>query len=860
MNTHKTQLKICTFNTNTLTDQKGELTAFLKQDKIDIILIQETRLKPHNTFKIPNYTTHRTDRTQNNGGGTAIIIRNTIKHTRIPNIELENFESTIITLHNPNITIISCYKTPQKSFCTEQFTQLLNTGQRLIIGGDLNAKHTTWRSQNTNTSGRTLHKLTQKQNLTITAPYGPTRIAANSEDVLDIFITKNLKSPLECKAIHALNSDHLPVTAILDIKIKLDSPHITHTTYDWKKFRKLTHDYLHDTKTPTTPQELDHSFTNWENTINKALEASQIKTNINTNRQCTINTSTLNKIKHKNRLRKDYQRYRDPHTKQQINTLQKEIKHEIHEANTTQWKQYIDKIYERTKPHKIYIIPKQLTNKRRPLPAFKVGTDVITDNEQKTEIIAHNLTQQFTPNTIPNKSIHESINTIYTHIDTLHSDKTQQVDENQILRLIKDLPNKKAPGPDNIPNRAYKNLPPKATKYLTTLIQQTFQTNHFPTPLKTAKIIPVPKPNKILSNPNNYRPISLLNTSAKLIEKIITTEINNHMDERNLYNPNQYGFRKGLSTTHALHNLTEYITQGLHKQHSTVGVFLDIQRAFDKIDHKVIISKLLLYQIDHNLIKLIKSYLENRNFFVYIENAKSSLHNIQSGVPQGSILGPLLFIISINDMPQPRSPNKVLIYADDTAIFSQSPFLNLAIRHTQTHLNTLVKYFTDWGLTLNTDKTDAIIFAKRRKKYKHKLTIHNTQLPFSKDVTYLGVRLDKRLTYKRHIQDKLNTAKHIRSKLYNLMKYVNTHEAIKLYKIYIRPHFEYATPGLTDLTTHRTRKWETYQNKLLRHLIGNPRYARNTDIRKALDMYTLETRRDTQHSKFINKLTNITHT
>ncbi|GFU02601.1 probable RNA-directed DNA polymerase from transposon X-element [Trichonephila clavipes] len=163
------------------------------------------------------------------------------------------------------------------------------------------------------------------------------------------------------------------------------------------------------------------------------------------------------------------------------------------------------------------------------------------------------------------------------------------------------------------------------------------------------------------------RPISLLSTIGKLTESIILHRLKNFINENNILNPNQYGFTNKLSTLHPLLRLTENISEGFQKKKSTGAVFLDIQKAFDRVWINGLTFKLITFKIPHPLIHLIHSYLTNRSFRIRINETLSNEHSVSAGCPQGSLLGPLLFNLYINDIPD-YSLTKINLYADDTAI------------------------------------------------------------------------------------------------------------------------------------------------------------------------------------------------
>ena len=244
----------------------------------------------------------------------------------------------------------------------------------------------------------------------------------------------------------------------------------------------------------------------------------------------------------------------------------------------------------------------------------------------------------------------------------------EKVSETNVMQIINNLPNKTSCGFDGISTIVMKSIKHVILKSLTLIINQIINTGVFPNKLKIAKITPIfKKDDRTLFT--NYRPISLLQFFSKVIEKVICIQINDFFVENNFFFNHQCGFRSGHSTELAALELTDRIISALDNHNTPLNIFLDLSKAFDTLDHTILSDKLLYYGIRGTAYNLLRSYLANREQFVELNDTASKTLHIVTGVPQGSILGPLLFLIYINDFPLSSNFFEFIMHADDTQHF-----------------------------------------------------------------------------------------------------------------------------------------------------------------------------------------------
>ena len=367
----------------------------------------------------------------------------------------------------------------------------------------------------------------------------------------------------------------------------------------------------------------------------------------------------------------------------------------------------------------------------------------------------------------------------YTGDKNIHSFLTKNITskltlkkttEEEVLDIIKSLKTKKSSGVDNISSFLLKIISSHIAYPLHNIINKSIANGIFPEKLKWAIVSPIYKNQDLdVHQFNSYRPISLLPTISKVFEKIIYKQLYTYMNTNNLLNASQYGFRKAHSTELAALEMVDRIGKELDNNKTPISIFLDLSKAFDTLNHKILITKLHYYGMDELTLAWFKSYLSNRKQALRFNDTLSEWENISTGVPQGSVLGPLLFLIYINDINNVSTLFHEILFADDTSLLGTLSNFTVVKPTTQVewdNLNDLVncelEKIHNWlcmnKLSLNIKKTKYIVFHHQRKGDDTKLHLKLNNLPLSrvKTFNFLGLRINENLKWKDHISEVAN--------------------------------------------------------------------------------------------------------
>ena len=432
--------------------------------------------------------------------------------------------------------------------------------------------------------------------------------------------------------------------------------------------------------------------------------------------------------------------------------------------------------------------------------------------------IAHKLTTQLpsSPNT-PLHYLKDRINVSYF---------MSPITSNEVNNAISDLKNN-GKGVNTISTIAIKNNKHTISAILSHIFNNCISDGYFPSELKEGCITPIYK-GGLKTELNNYRPVCSLLPFSKIFERILYDRMINYIDKHNILSEKQFGFRKGLSTENAIINFIDNIYTGLENRQHTAAIFMDLSKAFDVLDHQILAIKLEHYGFRGKFLELILSFISNRSYFVNVNGLKSESKMVNIGVPQGSTLGPLLFLLYINDMCNSSTEFDFTLFADDTTLSMSGDKLDELTQKVNIELAKVLDWLIVNKLIVNLTKTNSMLFTNKREGRILNIKAHNTILEQKSECKFLGIIIDDDISWKAHI----NYISCKISKTIALLRYLRytfpKHILKTLYMTLIYPYFNYCNIiwGAADPTAIEPLK--LLQKKVIR-IISRAKYLDNTE-------------------------------
>jgi hypothetical protein len=427
------------------------------------------------------------------------------------------------------------------------------------------------------------------------------------------------------------------------------------------------------------------------------------------------------------------------------------------------------------------------------------------------------------------------------------------VDEKGIKKLLLGLDPHKAQGPDNIPTRLLREFAAEIAPAITLVFQASLHQGVVPDDWKTAFVTPVFKKGD-RTVPANYRPISLTSVCCKLLEHVIHSQVMKHLERHNILTDAQHGFRKKRSCETQLVLVIQDLARALEDGDQIDAVLLDFSKAFDKVPHQRLAQKLHHYGLRGNTLHWIVSFLSSRSQQVLVEGHMSSTAPVTSGVPQGSVLGPLLFLLYINDMPGKVASTSKL-FADDSLLYRRIKSQQDA-EILQEDLRRLEKWEADWQMQFNPSKCEVIRITRKRAPIISEYKIHGEVLTAKPCGKYLGTTIHEKLLWNDHVDSMTKKANNSLSFLRRNISSCPSDIKAQCYKSLVRPIMEYASPAWAPYTSTNINKLEAVQRRAARFVTGDYRRTSSTSQMIAtLGWPTLQQRREETKLVLVYRIT-----
>lgn len=861
-------LRIAIWNANGLSNHTQEIELFLKTYFIDILLVSETHFTSRTFFKIRGFDLIIANQPHDNAhAGSAILIKSSINYKVSDIISQPYLQAVCIKIKSDqsDVSICSIYFPPRFKVTCENYKDFFSRlGPRFLVGGDFNAKHPWWGSRVSNPKGIELRKCIVNNNYSVLSTGSPTYWPTDPKkkpDLMDFIVYSGISSQflnISNELCDELNSDHSPILLNFNTFLHSNSQkyQVVNKKTDFDSFRVWIERNVNLNMPIKSPTELDDVVETFNNLIHEAgFLSTPEEEAFNYQDKIVITAEIREMIQNKRRLRKIWQTSRNPNDKKLFNRSAKDLKKRLFELKNEQLGYFLKNLgVSKNDEFSLWKATKYLKRPtKRNDPVKDVNGTWCKTDQSKAEAFASHLQNTFQPHNFSNYV--EEI-TSFLDIPCPMDWPIKHISPTEVQEEVNKLNCKKTPGYDSISGIVAKSLPKKGILFLTLIFNSILRLNHFPSQWKCAEIIMVNKPNKPENVVTSYRPISLLVTFSKIFERIFISRLSPILEKYNIIPEYQFGFRHNHGTPEQCHRIVAFIRDTLENKKYCSGVFLDVQQAFDKVWHNGLFFKLKKL-LPTPFYLLLKSYLSERHFYVRVNNETSQIYSINAGVPQGSVLGPILYTIFTSDMPT-TSNVLVATYADDTAILASSTCPVEASNLVQNELNQIDTWLSKWNIKVNTEKSVHVAFTLR-KGVCPSLYINNSEIPQKDSVKYLGLHIDKRLTWKNHIKAKKEHLKIKTRRLYWLLgptSQLNLATKVLIYKTILKPVWTYGIQLWGTASNSNIEILQRYQNKTLRSIVNAQPFVSNKTIHNDLFIPKVKDEINRFSANYLQRLSN----
>ena len=794
-------IKLLYFNVRSLLPKIDNLRTICNLYSPDIVCIVETWLD--NTIldsevAIQGYSLCRLDHSRH-GGGVLIYVKTMFNYSLLfkgtPEFECLFVEVKFCNSLGPEFTVALFYRPPNSGHSPLEslFTTLCNVSalclSKLFLVGDFNVDFSVKMSPLYNK----LLSISSSFNLTQIVSE-PTRVSCFSKTLIDLIFVSSINCIQSCTTVPPLaNADHYGLQLIFSIaSSRTPSETVPRNVWryhlaDWDKAAELLDSIEWDS---LLSLDVDEQWVTWKNYFLQIMELciphtiAKVKKNLP-----WINKRILNTIKKRDalfRVAKSTGRSLD---RSKYNQKRNLVVGMLRESKHTFFNQRLNNADCKTFWKTIRLLNHDYSSH---MPTLQDGTKTIETSLDKATALNNYFYSCFNHS---HPILQNTQHLIDTSLPPSECPSELLCTEETVLELLTTLDTTKSTGIDGISSIMLKYTSVSVADSLHKLFNHSISTGMFPSDWKLARITPIPKgTNKSLLS--GYRPISVLPVVSKLIERHVKEVIEDYLKANSPISVRQWGFMSNRSTVSALIKVVEDWSSALDKGYEVCVVFFDVSKAFDTVPHSLLLAKLNKLGIDRYLLRWIKNYLTDRAQCVCVNGVSSPSLPVASGVPQGSVLGPLLFIAYINDVAECISPNSdVNMFADDIALYRVIKTV-VDYAYLQQDIDSISACIQQKGLNFNTSKCKMMFISKRRSKTipPPELVLNGTILDRVNSYKYLGITITSDLSWSSHISNCCNKTRRLVGLLYRrFQQHSSPTTLLRLYCSFIRPHLEYAS-------------------------------------------------------------------
>ena len=868
------------------------LAAYAHDHKLDIIALNETRLAPRINFSIPSYTSHRKDR-DTRGGGCCLLVKQGIDADDIDLSAFPGAEAVAVAIQSTDrlepLIIASIYNPPSSPIDIQLLEHLAGLSSRVLIIGDLNSHHRMWLGRTDDANGKLIEEFIDDHDFVIGNDNTFTRHPDNATGMPSIIdlavISRDLYRQTKSTWVDTtenFTSDHYPLHVELAFKAITRKPEKHEVKIlNWKKLiaEAVSAFSLLPEEDISTKEQLDQRDATVCAAITTAIHDSTITKRITRNNPRALPPDILAKIEEKKLLLKVWQRSRRPEDKSAVNKATAQIKRLIAEHTQASWRRACDELGALRASSTAYWkrLDKLSDEKPRLRRIHKLQLadgSTTSDPTAISERFATNLASVFQvfQGVDYNQGFYEETETEASSLFTSFKPGDElPTDTAEVAALLKDIRGRGAPGEDGISNLVLKALPRECLQPIVDLINASMRLSHVPTRWKKAVVVMIPKKGKPPIDVNSHRPISLLSTTSKLCERIILRRFDKW--QQPLISKLQCGFTRQRSTNDQIIRLLQTGQAAINKNQKLGIVLIDFEKAFDKVWHAGLLHKLRALNIPDYLGCWLKSYLAERTFAVRVGEAMSSTQLIGAGVPQGSVLGPHLFNIYINDFvdailedsrhvrnepPNCTESLGLALFADDATVWKASTSLKVIKERLQGALNAVYGWVSLWRQKVSVEKTVYTIIEHRGLISEIELSYTGKTLSYEAGPRFLGVHLDRTLSMKKQVDSIVAASKSHHNLLRRLSGKswgVGSSLLIQTYQSLIRSRIDYCPFVALQTSKRQVKRLETIQSKAYRTATKWPRSETNASMYNKYRVEPIIVRQKRLATKYLAKAT-----